>query len=196
MSKKGSFCISSGFLTIHVWLGEEPPPAGPSAGEDNRPQELPTAQLHCIHFCSRLVHKHNCVQEKRQNHQSAHAGNLSAFVCCSPKYSSFAFRPSLLFWLLAGCNAVTEPLLGSACIIYSPPDHLIICPPPIYWSSACPSNTQTRLYTFYVSAYLHHHHFQLSNNRKPFTAHIILNEVQPLQTPSDYMISGPDCPYG
>lgn len=85
LNEPNSFCLNSCFLTVHLWLGEEPPPTGPSAGEDNSPQELPTAQLHRIHFCSRLAHTHRCVQEKRQNHQSTHAVYLTALMCCSPK---------------------------------------------------------------------------------------------------------------
>lgn len=63
-------------LTLHVWLGEESPPAGTSAGVDHSPQELSTAQLHRLHLRAHLLHAHHCTQQQRQKHHSPHTGCL------------------------------------------------------------------------------------------------------------------------
>lgn len=76
---------SRGFLTItiHVCLSEESPPTGASTGVNHGPQELTTAQLHCLHFRSHLIHMHRHTQQQRQNHQSPHAGHLTVSTVCT-----------------------------------------------------------------------------------------------------------------
>lgn len=64
-------------VSIHVHLAEEPPPAGAPAGVHHRPQELPTAELDCLHLGAHLLHLHHCQQQQRQHHHNVHAGGLT-----------------------------------------------------------------------------------------------------------------------
>lgn len=61
-------------VSIRVHPAEKPPPAGAPAGVDHGPQELPTAELDCLHLRPHLLHLHHCQQQQRQNHQKVHAG--------------------------------------------------------------------------------------------------------------------------
>lgn len=76
---------SRGFLTItiHVCLSEESPPTGATTGVNHGPQELTTAELHCLHFRSHLIHMHRHTQQQRQNHQSPHAEHLTVSTVCA-----------------------------------------------------------------------------------------------------------------
>lgn len=70
-ARSSQLCLT---VSIHVRLAEEPPPAGAPAGVHHGPQELPTAELDCLHLRPHLLHLHHCQQQQRQNHQKVHAG--------------------------------------------------------------------------------------------------------------------------